>query len=81
MDTETVKRIAHLARIDVADSELEPLADELGAIIGWFEQLGEVDTNGVEPMTSVAPGDPAPACRRGHRRRPQGRRAGQRARA
>ena len=54
MDTETVKRIAHLARIDVADSELEPLADELGAIIGWVEQLAEVDTNGVEPMTSVA---------------------------
>ena len=54
MDTETVKRIAHLARIDVADAELEPLAHELGAIIGWVEQLGEVDTSGVEPMTSVA---------------------------
>ena len=54
MDTETVKRIAHLARIDVADSELDALADELGAIIGWVEQLAEVDTNGVEPMTSVA---------------------------
>ena len=54
MDTETVKRIAHLARIDVADGELDPLADELGAIIGWVEQLGEVDTSGVEPMTSVA---------------------------
>ncbi len=54
MDTETVKRIAHLARIEVADGELELLADELGAIIGWVEQLDEVDTSGVEPMTSVA---------------------------
>ncbi len=54
MDTETVKRIAYLARIDVADGELEPLADELGAIIGWVEQLSEVDTSRVEPMTSVA---------------------------
>lgn len=54
MDTETVKRIAHLARIEVADGELELLADEIGAIIGWVEQLGEVDTSGVEPMTSVA---------------------------
>ena len=54
MDTETVKRIAHLARIDVAEEEIEPLAKELGAIIGWVEQLGEVDTSRVEPMTSVA---------------------------
>lgn len=53
MDSETVKRIAHLARIDVAEAELERLADELGAIIGWVEQLDEVDTDGVEPMTSV----------------------------
>jgi aspartyl-tRNA(Asn)/glutamyl-tRNA(Gln) amidotransferase subunit C len=53
MDSETVKRIAHLARIDVAEEELERLADELGAIIGWVEQLDEVDTDGVEPMTSV----------------------------
>jgi aspartyl-tRNA(Asn)/glutamyl-tRNA(Gln) amidotransferase subunit C len=53
MDSETVKRIAHLARIDVAEEELEQLADELGAIIGWVEQLDEVDTSGVEPMTSV----------------------------
>lgn len=53
MDSETVKRIAHLARIDVAEAEIERLADELGAIIGWVEQLDEVDTDGVEPMTSV----------------------------
>ena len=53
MDSETVKRIAHLARINVAEEELEQLADELGAIIGWVEQLDEVDTSGVEPMTSV----------------------------
>ena len=54
MDTETVKRIAHLARIDVAEAELDQLAHELGAIIGWVEQLDEVNTDAVEPMTSVA---------------------------
>ena len=54
LDKETVKNIAFLARIKVPDQDLEPLAGELSHIIGWVEQLSEVDTEGVEPMTSVA---------------------------
>ncbi|MEL0013443.1 MAG: Asp-tRNA(Asn)/Glu-tRNA(Gln) amidotransferase subunit GatC [Alphaproteobacteria bacterium] len=53
LDTDTVKRIARLARIHVDEADLAPLADELNNIIGWVEQLEEVDTDGVEPMTSV----------------------------
>jgi aspartyl-tRNA(Asn)/glutamyl-tRNA(Gln) amidotransferase subunit C len=53
LDTKTVKDIAFLARMRVADDQLEALAGELSAIIGWVEQLAEVDTEGVEPMTSV----------------------------
>ena len=53
MDTKTVKDIAFLARMRVADDQLEALAGELSGIIGWVEQLAEVDTDGVEPMTSV----------------------------
>lgn len=55
VDTETVRRVARLARIAVNEAELEPLAGELNSILGWVEQLGEVDVNGVEPMTSVTP--------------------------
>jgi len=54
LDKDTVKTIAFLARIKVPDAELEGLAKELSGIIGWVEQLNAVDTNGVEPMTSVA---------------------------
>ena len=54
LDTATVKNIAFLARIKVPEEELEGLASELGNIIGWVEQLAEVDTDGVAPMTSVA---------------------------
>jgi aspartyl-tRNA(Asn)/glutamyl-tRNA(Gln) amidotransferase subunit C len=54
LDISTVKNIALLARIRVAEQDLEPLAGELSAIIGWVEQLAEVDTDGVEPMSSVA---------------------------
>jgi len=54
LDIETVRRIAFLARIKVADEALEPLAGELNGIIGWIEQLSKVDTDGVAPMTSVA---------------------------
>ncbi len=54
LDKETVKNIAFLARIKVPDKDLEPLAGELSHIIGWVEQLSGVDTEGVEPMTSVA---------------------------
>ena len=55
VDTDTVRRVARLARIAVNEDELEPLAGELNAILGWVEQLGEVDVDGVDPMTSVTP--------------------------
>ena len=55
VDTPTVKRIANLARIAITDEEAARLAPELGNILGWIEQLGEVDTSGVEPMTAVIP--------------------------
>ncbi len=55
VDTETVRRIAHLARIAVAEDEMEHLKGELNTILNWVEQLGEVDVAGVEPMTSVTP--------------------------
>lgn len=54
LDRETVRKIAFLARIRVGEERLDPLAKELDGILGWIEQLGEVDTDGVEPMTSVA---------------------------
>lgn len=54
LDQETVRRIAFLARIDVPDDQLAPLAEQLSGILGWIEQLGEVDTESVQPMTSVA---------------------------
>ena len=53
VDRETVQKIAKLARIRVPEDQLDGLAGELNAILGWIEQLGEVDTEGVEPMTSV----------------------------
>jgi aspartyl-tRNA(Asn)/glutamyl-tRNA(Gln) amidotransferase subunit C len=53
LDKKTVARIAALARIKVPEVEQEPLARELSNIIGWIEQLNEVPTDGVEPMTSV----------------------------
>jgi aspartyl-tRNA(Asn)/glutamyl-tRNA(Gln) amidotransferase subunit C len=53
LDKTIVARIATLARIEVPDSELEPLAGELTQILAWIEQLNEVDVTGVEPMTSV----------------------------
>jgi aspartyl-tRNA(Asn)/glutamyl-tRNA(Gln) amidotransferase subunit C len=55
VDTDTVRRIARLARIAVAEDEVEHLKGELNAILNWVEQLGEVDVEGVEPMTSVTP--------------------------
>lgn len=53
LDTDTVRRIARLARIAIAEDQLEPLAGELSNILGWVEQLNEVNTEGVAPMTSV----------------------------
>jgi aspartyl-tRNA(Asn)/glutamyl-tRNA(Gln) amidotransferase subunit C len=55
VDAKTVRRIAHLARIAVADGEVEHLRGELNGILAWVEQLNEVDVAGVEPMTSVTP--------------------------
>ena len=52
IDAATVRRVARLARIAVPEARLEPLAKELTGIIDWIEQLNEVDTEGVEPMTS-----------------------------
>ncbi|MBM3541309.1 MAG: Asp-tRNA(Asn)/Glu-tRNA(Gln) amidotransferase subunit GatC [Alphaproteobacteria bacterium] len=53
LDKAAVAHIARLARLRVEDKDLEPMAKELGGILSWIEQLNEVDTAGVEPMTSV----------------------------
>jgi aspartyl-tRNA(Asn)/glutamyl-tRNA(Gln) amidotransferase subunit C len=55
VDADTVRRVAHLARIAVAEQEVPALAGELNAILGFVEKLNEVDVEGVEPMTSVTP--------------------------
>jgi len=55
IDKETARRAAHLARIEVAEEELDHLAQELSGILDFMEQLNEVDIEGVEPMTSVTP--------------------------
>jgi len=53
IDAATVRKVARLARIAQPEDKLEPLAKELSAIMAWIEQLAEVDTDGVEPMTSA----------------------------
>jgi aspartyl-tRNA(Asn)/glutamyl-tRNA(Gln) amidotransferase subunit C len=55
VDDKTVRRIAHLARISVAEDEVAHLRGELNAMLAFVEQLSEVDVSGVEPMTSVTP--------------------------
>jgi aspartyl-tRNA(Asn)/glutamyl-tRNA(Gln) amidotransferase subunit C len=55
VDADTVRRVAHLARIAVAEDEVENLKGELNAILAFVEQLAEVNVEGVEPMTSVTP--------------------------
>jgi len=55
VDADTVRRIAHLARLSVGDDEIEHLKGELNAILAFVEQLSEVNVDGVEPMTSVTP--------------------------
>jgi aspartyl-tRNA(Asn)/glutamyl-tRNA(Gln) amidotransferase subunit C len=55
IDKDTARKVAHLARIEVAEDALENLAGELSNILGFMEQLNEVDVEGVEPMTSVTP--------------------------
>ena len=56
VDKATVVRIAHLARMHVPEAELDRLAGELNNILGFVEQLDEVDTTGVEPVASGVPG-------------------------
>ncbi len=55
IDIETARKVAKLARIRVDEAHLPALAQEFNAILGFIEQLGEVDVDGVEPMTSVTP--------------------------
>jgi aspartyl-tRNA(Asn)/glutamyl-tRNA(Gln) amidotransferase subunit C len=55
LDEATVARIARLARIEVDEARLPGLAQELSNILGWVEQLGEVDTDDVEPLRAVMP--------------------------
>ena len=53
IDKDKVRHIAKLARIAMSDEELERLLPELNNILGWVEQLGEVNTDGIEPLTAV----------------------------
>ena len=53
VSSEQVRHIAKLARIGMDDAEIEALVPELNNILGWVEQLGEVNTDGVEPLTAV----------------------------
>ena len=55
IDIETARRVAKLARIRVEEDDLPALPGEFNTILGFIEQLGEVDVEGVEPMTSVTP--------------------------
>ena len=55
IDTDTARKVARLARIRVEEERLPELAREFDAILGFIEQLNEVDVDGVEPMTSVTP--------------------------
>jgi len=55
IDRDTARKVAHLARIRVAEGDLDALASEFNTILGFIEQLQEVDVAGVEPMVSVTP--------------------------
>ena len=55
VDTDTVRHIARLARIAMTDGEIQAMVPELNNILSWVEQLGEVDTDGVESLTAVVP--------------------------
>lgn len=55
VDAKTVKRVAHLARIALPEDDVPRMQGEINAILGFVEQLNEVDVEGVEPMTSVTP--------------------------
>ena len=53
IDEQTVRRVAHLARIALPEARVAPMVSELNGIIAWIEQLNEVDIDGIEPMTSA----------------------------
>ena len=53
VNAQQVRHVARLARIAMSDSEIEAMVPEFNQIIGWVEQLAEVDTDGVEPLTAV----------------------------
>jgi aspartyl-tRNA(Asn)/glutamyl-tRNA(Gln) amidotransferase subunit C len=55
VDEKTVRRVAHLARLALEDTQVTAMQNEINGILGWIEQLQGVDVTGVEPMTSVAP--------------------------
>ena len=55
IDQATVRKIPSLARIAISDAEPSAMEGEINGILGWFEQLGDVDVTGVEPMTAVIP--------------------------
>ena len=55
VDAATVRKIASLARIAVTDGDVEAMVPELNNILGWIEQLGEVNTDGVAPLAAVIP--------------------------
>ncbi len=57
MDKQTVAKVANLARLHTSEEDNERLAGELSAIFDWIEQLNEIDTENVEPMTSAIPHD------------------------
>ncbi len=57
VDSATVRKIASLARIAVTEDQVEAMVPELNNILGWIEQLAEVDTTGIEPMTAVIAND------------------------
>ena len=52
VDKDTVRKVARLSRIKIEEDRLEPMTQELNVILGWIEQLNEVDVDGVEPMTT-----------------------------
>lgn len=56
IDEKTVRKVAKLARLALAEERVKPMADELNGIMNWIEQLNEVDIDGVEPMTSAVEG-------------------------
>jgi aspartyl-tRNA(Asn)/glutamyl-tRNA(Gln) amidotransferase subunit C len=57
VDAAQVRKIASLARIAVTDGEVDAMTGELNNILGWVEQLGEVDTDGIEPLAAVIPNE------------------------